>query len=188
MYFDQSVMKFCQGKRRIEIKPKSKRLYLDMQKCCFNMVWHRKVKLEINKIFSATNSACKEDCVNMVPHFALSTHTALAYTLCILTECSPMEHITSLVCTQEDHLTLFMLSILCSMYYSFCSCFSSCLLACSLFIATRCIFQGFSSFEWWPEFRIAAAKKHLLQLLNTRYQPILKYILKSKFLGVQRLS
>ena len=31
------------------------------------------IKLEINKISSATNRACKEDCMNMVPHFALFT-------------------------------------------------------------------------------------------------------------------
>ena len=91
-------------------------------------------------------------------HFALFTHSALAYTLCILTKYSPTQHLTSLVSTQEDHHTLFMLSILCCMLYSFYSCFSSCLLACSLFIATRCTFQGFSSFEWRPELRIAQPK------------------------------
>ena len=116
---------------------------LDTQKIA--LIWHGTdfVKLEINKISSYEKRSLQiRSAWIWFYSFALFTHNALAYTLCILTECSPTQHLTSLVHTQEDHHTwysCYQVYVVC--YMSFYSCFSSCLLACSLFIATRCTFQ-----------------------------------------------
>ena len=118
------------------------KLWITLIICSFSDKYQSKTYylLELNNVDTSFCFGSEQVCDHM---FCSSLHLLFTF----LQNTSPTHHLTSLVGKQEDCHTLFMLSILCYMLYSFYSCFSSCLLACSLFIATTCTFQGFSSFE-----------------------------------------